>query len=361
MVHEKKRIRSLFSWREYILNFIFISFILTINVYLLLHGVKGINRESFGDSALVVLGNLMFLAFLHTLVLSLIRRRTMATPVKRILEATDRIAAGDYSVRIERIHKNDKEYNEFDLIIDNFNLMADELSNTEILRSDFISNVSHELKSPLASIQNYSVLLQDPALTSEKRIEYSKEIQVSTARFAALITNILKLNKLENQSIFIADERINISEQLCSVMLEHESVWEKKGIEIETDIEQDVYINGDYELLSIVWNNLISNALKFTEKGGRVKLSLKPSGDIVRVEVEDSGCGMTDEEMKRIFEKFYQGDTSHSTAGNGLGLPLVKRVMDIVGGDISVESEKGKGSRFTVSLCSPEVSRDGSH
>ena len=228
--------------------------------------------------------------------------------------------------------------------------MAEELSGVETLRTDFIANVSHELKTPLAVMQNYGTMLQQPGLSEENRIEYAKAITDSSRRLADLITNILKLNRLENQRIYPDKQTYNLGEQLCECLLNFESTWEKKDIEIETDIEEEVFIKSDAELLTLVWNNLFSNALKFTEPKGTVTLSLKTDGEFAVVKVSDTGCGISPETGRHIFEKFYQGDTSHAAQGNGLGLALVKRVIDIVGGDISVESEIGKGSVFTVRI-----------
>ena len=228
--------------------------------------------------------------------------------------------------------------------------MTEELSGVETLRNDFISNVSHEMKTPLAVIGNYATLLQDPDLSEEKRIEYSKNIAQSSGHLAELITNILKLNKLENQQIFPKAKPYNVSEQLCECLLGFEKTWEDKSIEISTEIEEDVFINADSELLALVWNNILSNAFKFTDNGGSVFVSLKSDKNTAIVTVTDTGCGMTAETGSRIFEKFYQGDTSHATQGNGLGLTLVKRIIDITNGEISVNSILNEGSTFTVKI-----------
>ncbi|MBQ8903718.1 MAG: HAMP domain-containing histidine kinase, partial [Oscillospiraceae bacterium] len=210
--------------------------------------------------------------------------------------------------------------------------------------------VSHELKTPLAVMQNYGTMLQSPDLTNEKRIEYAKGITDNSRRFANLITNILKLNKLENQQIFPVSEQFNLSEQLCQSLLQFEDIWEQKNIEIETEIEDSVDINSDSELLSLFWNNLFTNAFKFTENGGPVSVSLSADDEHATVKISDTGCGISAETGKHIFEKFYQGDTSHAMKGNGLGLALVKRVVDIMNGEIAVESKVGMGSTFTVRL-----------
>ena len=206
------------------------------------------------------------------------------------------------------------------------------------------------MKSPLAVMGNYATMLQQPGLSEEDRMEYAKAISQSSRRLAALITNILKLNKLENQQIFPRPQEFDLGEQLCESLLTFEDAWEKKDLEIETEIQEDVRILSDPELLSLVWNNLISNAVKFTPAGGTIGVVLKADDQTVAVSVRDTGCGIDPETGKHIFEKFYQGDTSHATQGNGLGLALVKRVVDILQGEISVQSTPGQGSTFTVRL-----------
>jgi signal transduction histidine kinase len=206
------------------------------------------------------------------------------------------------------------------------------------------------MKTPLAVMQNYGTLLQTPDLSEEKRIEYAKAITDASRRLADMMTNILKLNRLENQQIYPNPTTFNLGEQLCESLLQYESVWERKNIEIETEIADSVLVSADEELLLLVWNNLFSNAFKFTEDGGRVTLTLTADEKYATVRVSDTGCGMSADVGAHIFEKFYQGDTSHSTQGNGLGLALVKRVIDIMQGEIGVESEVGIGTTFTVKI-----------
>jgi signal transduction histidine kinase len=206
------------------------------------------------------------------------------------------------------------------------------------------------MKTPLAVMRNYGTLLQTPDLSEDKRIEYAKAITDSSRRLADMMTNILKLNRLENQQIYPNLTTFDLGEQLCECLLGFEEAWEKKNLEIETEIEDSVSVESDPELLNLVWNNLFSNAIKFTEQGGTVGLKLRTDGDHAVVEISDTGCGISPETAEHIFEKFYQGDTSHATQGNGLGLALAKRVMDIVGGEIDVRSEVGVGSCFTVRL-----------
>ena len=277
------------------------------------------------------------------------RKNRVERPVKKITEATSKMMDGDFSVRIDPVAKlgTDDSFNE---IIECFNKMAEELSGVETLRTDFIANVSHEMKTPLAVMQNYGTLLQTPDLSEEKRVEYAKAITDASRRLSDMMTNILKLNRLENQQIYPNLSTFNFGEQLCECLLQYESVWERKNIDIETDIAEDVLISADAELLSLVWNNLLSNAFKFTDEGGKVTLSLTADERYATVTISDTGCGMSPEIGAHIFEKFYQGDTSRATQGNGLGLALVKRVVDIMQGEIGVKSTVGVGTTFTVKI-----------
>jgi len=299
-------------------------------------------------AAKITLVNVLLIAVLFTLVDHIRRKISVDRPVKIITDATEKIMKGDFSVRIFPIQGAASEG--FNQIITAINSMAQELSGIETLRTDFISNVSHEMKTPLSVMQNYGTLLQAPEISAETRIEYAKGVTDASRRMADMMTNILKLNRLENQQIFPKMEVFDLGEQLCECLLQYESVWEKADIEIETDIAEDVKVKADAELLSLVWNNLFSNAFKFTEAGGTVSISLAVTSHHAIVKVKDTGCGMTPEIGSHIFEKFYQGDTSHSTQGNGLGLALVKRVVDIMQGEINVESTIGKGTTFTVKI-----------
>ena len=350
----RKGLRQLFSIRRYLVFFLLMAFVITCCMILFLNmmtrstGIE-LTQEYIEKAAKVTFLNVILLSLLCT-VIDCIRRKFMVDrPVQKIVKAAEQIMRGDFSVRIPTLRSIDS-MSGFDVIANYFNKMAEELSGTETLRTDFIANVSHELKTPLAVIQNYSTMLQQTTLSDKKRMEYAKAITDASRRLANLITNILKLNKLENQQIYPKSEVYDLGEQLCECLLTFEGAWEDKNLEINTDIEESVLIDADAELLSLVWNNLFSNAIKFTEPNGKLSLSLKSEGNFAIVQVSDTGCGIPSDVGKHIFEKFYQGDTSHTTQGNGLGLALVKRVMDITGGDISVSSEVGKGSIFTVKL-----------
>ena len=306
-------------------------------------------KENMAQAAKLTFGCVLLVSF-GAATIDYTRRKLMIDrPVKQIMAALDQVMQGNFAVRIPPVKEFAGETG-FNEIIKAINKMTAELEGTETLRTDFIANVSHELKTPLAVMANLSTMLQQPGIPEKERIEYAKAISHSSRRLAALITNILKLNKLENQQIFPKHEEYDLSGQLCEALLQFEDVWEAKNLKIEADIDDDVKLRSDAELLSLVWNNLISNAVKFTSDGGTVRVSLKSDEKNVIVSVSDTGCGISQEVGKHIFEKFYQGDTSHATQGNGLGLALVKRVVDILRGEISVQSTPGRGSTFTVRI-----------
>lgn len=305
--------------------------------------------EQLGSAARITFLNVILLSIFMTVIDTLRRKITVERPVKQITVAAEKIVHGDFSVRIKPQSKFTTDEN-FNQVIECFNKMAEELGSVETLRTDFIANVSHEMKTPLAVMQNYGTLLQSRDLTEEKRMEYAKAVTDGARRMAGMMTNILKLNRLENQQIYPQAEGYDLGEQICECLLQYENVWEKAGIEIDTDIAEDIKVKADAELLSLVWNNLFSNAFKFTPSGGTVTVTLSATEHHAIVQVKDTGCGMTPEVGAHIFEKFYQGDTSHSAQGNGLGLALVKRVIDIMQGEIGVESAVGKGSVFTVKI-----------
>ena len=354
--------RWLIALWQYFVFFLLIAFVVTCCMLLFLEILQknmelALTQEMIETAAMLTFGNVLLISLFCT-VMDGVRRWFMVTrPVQRIADAAGKIAEGNFSVRIQPVFSLDGQ-DGFNSIIHSFNRMAEELSGIETLRTDFISNVSHELKTPLSVIQNYGTLLQQLDLPEERRMEYAKTITDASHRLANLITNILKLNKLENQQIYPTQTVYNLGEQLCECLLTFENIWEDKNIEINTDLAEDIQIKSDAELLSLVWNNLFSNALKFTPNGGCVSVSLWAEPGYAVVKVSDTGCGISPEVGAHIFEKFYQGDTSHATQGNGLGLALVKRVVDIVEGDISVSSKIGKGSSFTVKIRRAENETD---
>ncbi|MGN0404088.1 MAG: ATP-binding protein, partial [Bariatricus sp.] len=276
-------------------------------------------------------------------------KKTYEIPMQTLADAASRVAHGDFSVFVPTINTPDK-WDYLDIMIMDFNSMVEELGSIETLKTDFISNVSHEFKTPLAVIYNNAQLLDKAEPSVERQKEYTQNILKATRRLSDLIMNMLKLNKLEKQTIQSAPEKYDLCRQICDCALQFEDDWEKKNIELEVDIEEKLEIMADAGLLELVWTNLLSNAVKFTPDGGKVTITEVSDQDSVTVSVDDTGCGMDAETRNRIFEKFFQGDTSHSMEGNGLGLSLVQRILQLSEGTISVESTVGEGSIFTVKL-----------
>lgn len=274
---------------------------------------------------------------------------TYEEPLHKLAEATEQVANGDFSVYVPTIHTSDRlDY--LDVMILDFNKMVEELGSVETLKTDFVSNVSHEMKTPIAIIKNYAELLQTGKGTEEDRLEYARNIEEAAGRLSSLISNILRLNKLEHQQIDPEIESYDLCGQLEACILNYEEMWDEKDLDLEVDLEEKTVVDADKSLMELVWNNLLSNAIKFTEPGGRVAVRQTFSDGCAVVEVTDTGCGMSRESIRHIFDKFYQGDTSHSQEGNGLGLALVRRILVLMNGEISVVSEAGSGSTFTVRI-----------
>ena len=276
-------------------------------------------------------------------------QRAYEKPMKELAEATAKVAQGDFSVYVPPLHTIDK-LDFLDVMIMDFDKMVEELGSIETLKTDFFSNVSHEIKTPLAVIQNNAELLSRDGLTEERRRECTDAILHATRRLSDLVMNMLKLNKLEKQVIQPVPQSYDLCAQLCACALQFEDMWDKKDIEFEADLEDRAMIRADEGLLELVWTNLLSNAMKFTPAGGTITITERSDGEKRTVCVADTGCGMDAATQARIFDKFYQGDPSHATEGNGLGLALVQRILELSGGTITVESAPGKGSAFTVTL-----------
>lgn len=265
--------------------------------------------------------------------------------IENMTEATKEVPKGNFEVRLDE----EIRIEELRQMAHNFNVMAGELQGTELLRNDFVENVSHEFKTPLSAIEGYAMLLQRKELSEEKRIDYASRILTSSKRLSGMTGNILLLSRLEHQETELKKEYFSLDEQIREVILLSEEKWSEKKIDLDIDLDPAEYY-GNEELLSQVWQNIFSNALKFVMEGGYIRFILRREEGKVKVIIADNGIGMSKETASRIFEKFYQGDRSRSQAGNGLGLALAKKIVELHGGDITVSSKEGKGTTFTVIL-----------
>lgn len=267
-------------------------------------------------------------------------------PVLKLEKAMQQVAEGDFSVRL----KTGKHLKEIQDIYSNFNLMVQELEATEILQTDFVSNVSHEFKTPISAIEGYATLLQDSDMPiSEEQEQYIDKILFNTGRLSHLAGNILLLPKIEHQAIQTRQNWYRLDEQIRQSIVMLEPKWSEKELEFDVDMVDVEYL-GNENLICHVWDNLLSNAIKFSPCGGTIYIRMMPEGEKIRFSIENEGPQIREDSMKHIFDKFYQCDSSHKQEGNGLGLALVKQILNLCKGTIFVENIPGSGCRFTVIL-----------
>lgn len=271
--------------------------------------------------------------------------RKVLKPISDFSHATTHVAKGDFNIRLNYKGRVD----ELREMVTNFNTMVTELESIETLRTDFVVTISHEFKTPLASIEGYAKMLQNPDITSEERLEYTEMITKSTKQLSALASNILKISNLESQEIIRDMTVFRLDEQIRQAILQLENQWENKKLNLNINLGPTNF-NGSEELMMQVWLNLIGNSIKFTPKNGEITISLDVEPTQIRVIISDTGIGISDMAQKRIFDKFYQEDSSRYTEGNGLGLALVKRILDLYKCEIKVESKPNEGSTFIVVL-----------
>lgn len=271
--------------------------------------------------------------------------RRVLTPLVKLSSASKEVARGNFDVTVSDSSKMEEVQSTFR----NFNAMVRELKSISTLSSDFIANVSHEFKTPLSVIEGYAMLLQDDRLTAQEREDYLNKILVNTRRLNTLVGNILMLSKMETKPLPEQYTRFRLDEQLRQVVAQLEPQWSAKGISFRVRLDE-VELLGWEQVLPYVWSNLISNAIKFSPSGSVIALTLLEQRECAVVTVSDRGCGMEPDVQERIFEKFYQGDTSHKAEGNGLGLALVRQIVELSQGVVEVESQPGKGSTFRVIL-----------
>ena len=336
-------------WIHFIIN-IFLTSSITIFIVSVVFSIgtkfNAVNNEKLSSSwglILFLLTNIA-LALVFTLIITCLAHKLM-NPIRKLIEATDEVSKGNFSIRLNE----DNVKHEILNMNVSFNKMVNELSSIETLRNDFIINVSHEFKTPIAAIEGYATLLQDSDLSESERMEYTKIILESSRQLSSLSGNILKLSKLETQEIVPDKKYFYLDEQLRQALLLLENQWSKKNIDIDMDLKTTRYY-GSEDLLMQVWLNIFSNAIKFTPENGLIITKLKATSDSIHICISDNGIGMSEEVQSRIFDKFYQGDKSRNFQGNGLGLTLVKKILDLCKCEISVKSKLNEGTTFNIYL-----------
>ena len=344
-----KRDERLSFWRSFLYEFNMIFLVIFINgagLIILQNELVKRKLDSYWTFVCILIF-LMFGCLVSSILVYITRARIYSRNLQMICKAAQKVAHGDFSVRLD-VYKEKTAKTEIDILKEDFNTMVSELASIEKLKDDFVADVSHEIKTPLSIIQGYADLLKTPGISEKERNEYINLISEAINNLTTLVSNILKLNKIESQEI-VQKEKFSLDEQMRYCILSFEDKINDKDIELEVNFDE-VIINSDRSLLELVWNNLFSNAIKFTDEGGKITLILKNQGNVVIATVRDTGCGMGNDTKKHIFDKFYQGDTSHSQEGNGLGLALVDRVVRLLDGEILVTSTLGEGSEFKVIL-----------
>ncbi|MCM3039637.1 HAMP domain-containing histidine kinase [Paenibacillus motobuensis] len=319
------------------------------SVVLLQHiGVLSLS-DHFAPDSRGTNGNPLFMLFLlfglcillGTALTAFLSKKAL-NPIRKVIDATHKVAGGDFSVKVDL-----KGIGELEELSQSFNKMTQELSSIETLRSDFVNNFSHEFKTPIVSLRGFAKLLKENNLSEEERREYLDIIITESERLAALSTNVLTLSKYETLEIVVDKTPFRLDEQIRKSIVLMEPKWSAKEININVNLNKVIY-NGNEDLTQQIWLNLLDNAIKFTDQYGFIDITLEYENDKIRFVIQDDGSGMDDQTQAHIFDKFYQGDTSHSKTGYGLGLPLVKRIVELCGGRVGVQSQLGKGSIFTV-------------
>ncbi|MGH1324856.1 envelope stress sensor histidine kinase HitS [Bacillus pretiosus] len=306
-----------------------------------------VNVSSFVAFLISDMVGFVFIVLIWTLI-GILMRPKRESMIWTIIEPIQKITKGDFSVKI----RNEEKYDgEIGVLVKSINDMTDELNAMEKMRQEFVSNVSHEIQSPLTSIKGFARALQDDNLSEEKRKHYLTIIETETTRLSKLSQNLLKLTLLEAEEYTPERVAYRLDQQLKQIVLNSEPLWDKKEIELALDLEK-VHIIADQESMSQVWINLIHNSIKFTPIGGTITIQLKEYETLVEVRIRDSGIGISEEQKQHIFERFYKADSSRNRTygGSGLGLAIVKKVLDLHQGEIKVESKEGNGTEFIVCI-----------
>ncbi len=333
--------KLLYNLSSYIIFLITVSIVVSIGIVI----YSKVNDFETSILAIFVLLYILFTALVFFIIDYIRRNIIIQRPLNDILDATNLISKGEFDIKLKPRH-NYNNYDELDRIMININKMALGLKNDEILKKDFISNFSHEIKTPIAIMNGYINLLKRNEMSKEERDEYIDKLYNSSINLSNLISNILKLNKLENSEIELND--VNLSNVLENVIISYDELINNKKINLDIDMDDRLIKYTNESFIQLIFSNLISNAIKFSREEGIVEIKLKNKNDYIEFMVKDNGIGMSKDTIVHIFNRFYQGDTSHKTEGNGLGLSMVKRAIDRLGYKISIESEEERGSTFIV-------------
>ena len=339
------------------LNYFFLLHLIAITfLIIILSAIIAIylnSREQMKDSKHISV--IMFFLWITvcTILANLIlyhKMRKVFRSVEALSEAADEVAKGDFSISVEQ--KEHLHIAEIEDMYDSFNQMVRDLGTIETLRKDFVSNVSHEIKTPIAAIDGYAMLMQDQSLTDEERRDHLESIRYNCHRLTALTGNILMLSRLDNGTMIPKKEPFRLDEQIRKVVLSMEDAWTAKQLELDIDMDPVTYV-GDEDLIYHIWTNIIGNAIKFSNQKGLLQIRMEDNPSetgVVCVTIRDSGIGLTSEQMRHMYDKFYQGDKSHSSEGNGLGLALVKQITTLLHISMSVKSKRGQGTAFILEL-----------
>lgn len=307
-----------------------------------------INDKEQIDSLVYITRKICGFAILNIVIISAvlvrINLKNIFRPIEQINEATKKVALGEYDIELET-----KREDEIGELTNNFNKMTRGLKSTENLQKEFINNVSHEIKTPVSSIEGFAKFLKDKNLTDEEREEYANIIIEEAKRLENLTGKILKLSKLNNQEIITNKQEIEVAEQIRKAISLLEPKWSKKDIKINVSLEEKIFL-GDEDLIFQVWVNIIDNAIKFSNEGGSIDIKVYEKDENINVEIKDHGIGMKEEELEKVYDRFYQIDRSHSREGSGLGLAIVKRIVELSEGKIEIKSKENKGTTVIVNL-----------
>ncbi|MGN8981099.1 HAMP domain-containing sensor histidine kinase [Enterococcus villorum] len=328
----------------YSASIVFVSILVTLLCFL--GFIFLLSHQTIAPSQRPTLYPLLVFAFFSMIVgtsISIFVGRRILMPISELRKSMSKVATGDFSIRMDE----EQKVEEVQQLYKDFNVMVQELNSIETLRNDFVSSVSHEFKTPLATIQGYVQLLQAPDIAEKEKQIFLQRLLESISQLSQLTENILKLNKLENQRVQIEKRAFRLDEQIREVIVFLQPKWESLTLNI--DLDSVVYF-GNEEFLYQVWLSIMDNAIKYNQIDGKIDIRLTQNAKDILLEITDSGVGMNEETQKRIFEKFYQGDTSRQMAGNDLGLSLVKKILELHNGTIRYSSIPGVGTTVVIQL-----------